>query len=295
MQFISSLESKFRNVSLKDKQKRMVRVEKETKKLTRELQKDRALLERTESQIMSKLKQFLNCGDLPKAKMIAKQLAAYRNISDKNFARSIQIQIETQIRISNLKINQSHVNFLKAMNYAYGKGSIQDLKNQEAKYHSRQELQFNLEKCVNEGFDSMFEEFEDEIDNYNPQYIDKEVSSIIREAFDPAFRIRDYSLKKNDSIKKFFGNTRLNLKTFGDDIKCCSIFVPTLEISVDMLKRFIQNDKFIVKQLGIVDMSSVQVGIIIDKKFSAFKGTLSLIELNISFDDELFIHIDQVN
>lgn len=55
------------------------------------------MLERTEKDIMNNLQSKLKAGDLPKAQMLGKQIAMYRNMSDKNFERAIYLQTEAQV------------------------------------------------------------------------------------------------------------------------------------------------------------------------------------------------------
>ena len=50
-----------------------------------------------------------------------------------------------QRRISNHKINQAHIEFLKGMNYANFGETIGGVKAREKKYHARQELQEAME------------------------------------------------------------------------------------------------------------------------------------------------------
>jgi hypothetical protein len=79
----------------------------------RELKRDQRDLERREFQLMQMLRQQIQKGDLPKSKMIAKQIAHYRNVADVNFDRSLYLQSEVQLRKSTHRINQAHVEFLK--------------------------------------------------------------------------------------------------------------------------------------------------------------------------------------
>ena len=46
---------------------------------------------------MQELRHQLKHGDIPKAKIVAKQLQCYRNISDKNYEKSIYIQTQAQV------------------------------------------------------------------------------------------------------------------------------------------------------------------------------------------------------
>ena len=56
-------------------------------------------------------------GDLPKAQMVANQMAHYRNISDRNFAESVSIQTQIQMRCSNHKIHQAHMEAISVSNH----------------------------------------------------------------------------------------------------------------------------------------------------------------------------------
>lgn len=53
---------------------------------------------------------------------------------------------------------------------------------------------------VNEGFEEVYEDQDDERDC--PLYFDQEVSAIFREAIDPKLKSRNYSLEKTDEIRK---------------------------------------------------------------------------------------------
>lgn len=94
---------------------------------------------------MAELRSRIKSGDIPKAKMLANQMAHYRNISDKNFARAIYIQTETQIRNSNHKINQAQVEFVKTMSFVNNGESIESIRAREKKYHMRQDVQASIE------------------------------------------------------------------------------------------------------------------------------------------------------
>ena len=142
------------------------------------------------------------------------------------------------------------------------------------------------------GFDGMFDNQEEEEDRYDPYFIDSEISAIIREAIDPKLKTRDYAISKNDSIKKFVGQNRIFLKNFEDKTKISAIYIPTLEISVDMLKREIQKDKNAVKSLGLAEAHSIlKIGIVAEASntFCAFQGSASLLELKVQQDDQLFV------
>jgi ribosomal protein L18 len=88
---------KFHNLSMKSREARLRTAKQETARSVRELKKDRQMLERTEKDIMKQLRSQLKAGDLPKAQMLGKQMAQYRNLSDKNFERAIYLQTEAQV------------------------------------------------------------------------------------------------------------------------------------------------------------------------------------------------------
>jgi hypothetical protein len=78
-----------------------------------------------------------------------------------------------------------------------------------------------------------------------------------------------------------------------------SFFVPTLEISVDMLKRQIQKDANLVRQLGLLDafnLSHLKIGSLMrdgnDKNvFCAFECSESLIANGVKEDTVLLFSI----
>lgn len=81
-----------------------------------------------------------------------------------------------------------------------------------------------------------------------------------------------------------------------------AIQIPTLEISVDMLKRYINRDSHIVKQLGILDFSgnltNIQIGTLnfdLDRDkgtFCSFGATASLKGLGLKENDILWLCIN---
>jgi hypothetical protein len=101
------------------------------------------------------------------------------------------------------------------------------------------------------------------------------------------------------------GKVSLKVKLFVADniesrnIKEASIVVPTLEISIDMLRRCIYRDKGVVKHLGLLEnhdrmeLSNLQVGTVNDNLFSSFSSTDSLTNLGIQEKDEIWIYCIQ--
>jgi hypothetical protein len=98
---------------------------------------------------MKQLKHQVSQGDIPKVKMVAKQMAHFRNISDRNFARSLFIQSEAVIRKSNHTLNQAHMGFLKGMRFANWGETIESVRKREKKYHQMQDMQQSIEEICN--------------------------------------------------------------------------------------------------------------------------------------------------
>ncbi|KAJ3345474.1 hypothetical protein HDU91_007340 [Kappamyces sp. JEL0680] len=251
---------------------------------------------------MTQLRQFMKQGDIPKAKMLATQLAHYRNIADKNYARSVFIETETQMRISNHKINQAHISFLKGMNFANQGESLDAIRLREHKYHERQDLQQTMEDLMNHGLDGAYEEQESE--RRLPEYFDDEVKAIVREAQDKNLCQRDYVLGKFDSIKELLdNNVILNLKVFDSVVgeipgREAGVSVPNLNISIEALKRYILKDPSIVKNLRIeqaIQPSDLQLGLVECEgetdfgSFVGFRSHSSLQEIGLVNNDTLWV------
>jgi hypothetical protein len=95
---------------------------------------------------MQQLKHQIDRGDVQKAKIVGRQIAHFRDISDRNFARSIYFQSEGIIRRSNNTLNQAHMSFLKSMRYANMGETLHTIRSREKKYHEMQDMQQAIEE-----------------------------------------------------------------------------------------------------------------------------------------------------
>nr|KAJ3418071.1 hypothetical protein HK105_000397 [Polyrhizophydium stewartii] len=83
--------------SLHRREERIKTARRDTQRTMRELRRDRADLERRERELqMAQLRTLVKRGEYNKANLLARQIAMYRNLSDKNFERSVSIQTEIQ-------------------------------------------------------------------------------------------------------------------------------------------------------------------------------------------------------
>ena len=98
---------------------------------------------------MCQLKSFASQGDLPKAKMIAQQIALYRNVSDKNFSRSVMIGTQAQLMCSQHRIHQAQIESLKGLAQAH-LGQFEDsLASQGRKYAEMASYQEDMDDMCN--------------------------------------------------------------------------------------------------------------------------------------------------
>ena len=81
------------------------------------------------------------------------------------------------------------------------------------------------------------------------------------------------------------------VKLIDEDKQSC-ILVPTLEISVDMLKRLILKDRFAIKALGPLDHRCFRVGHYENGLFSPLAQSESLKSLGIEPGQTLYIAVD---
>ncbi|KAI8898816.1 hypothetical protein BC833DRAFT_525477 [Globomyces pollinis-pini] len=173
----------FQNASMKQRENRLQAARTDAKRSIRELKRDRNELERVEKQLMTQLRMQIKRGDLPKAQMIATTIGHYRNVSDRNFARSIWIQAQSQ-----------------GMSFVNGVESVDSMRARTTKYHHRKDEVETIESILNEGFDDIYEEIESE--QINPVFFDAQVAAIIKEAQDAKLKMRDYGSQNTDMISK---------------------------------------------------------------------------------------------
>lgn len=114
---MNGLSDKFHSMTMRSRDERLKTARRESDRCTRELKRDQRELERREKQLMTEMRYQIKRGDVPKSKMISKYIAYYQNVSNENYARSIYLQSEVQLRKSQHRINQAHVEFLKVLGF----------------------------------------------------------------------------------------------------------------------------------------------------------------------------------
>jgi hypothetical protein len=83
-------------------------------------------------------------------------------------------------------------------------------------------------------------------------------------------------------------------------IKESAITIPTLEISVDMLRRTIYRDKNIIRTLGLLDtsekmeLSRLQIGSVEQNIFSSYSSMESLNAAGLSDKDTVWVYLSKI-
>lgn len=79
----------------------------------KDLKKDRRDLEKKERELMAQLRNLEKNGEHYKARLVAKQIASYRAISDRNFEADTLITTRAQTMLSDHIVNRSEVEAIK--------------------------------------------------------------------------------------------------------------------------------------------------------------------------------------
>ncbi|KAJ3057236.1 hypothetical protein HK097_010596 [Rhizophlyctis rosea] len=241
--------------------------------LQREMRRDRLDLERRERLLLSQLRAFASKGDIYKAKLIAQQIADYRTASDRNFKGSVLIDTRAQLMVSDHTVNRAEVEAIKGIRHANIRENLQTFMEREKKYDERLDMYETMESIMNEGMDEVYDWADDQ--RRRPSHFEQEMDSIVRQGLDSKHK-REYidretlsGLRKkiqlnicvydpNDppsptSLKQFAHQQRASLSG-KDPVKGLSgatISIPTLDLSIDMLKRLLVKDSFAIRQLGL--------------------------------------------
>ncbi|KAL5040580.1 hypothetical protein RTP6_007591 [Batrachochytrium dendrobatidis] len=228
----------------------------ESQRNLRDLRRDREDLERRERQQMAQLKSLVKKGDFPKANLLARQIALYRNLADKNFERGISIQTEVQMMLSNQKINRAHAESIKGLRHGNSGNTIEIVRQREQKYESRMEEYETIESIMNEGFDDIYEHVTLRKDQ--PNRFDDQVEGVFREALDPKTKMcRDHAIQNTPNGKILNGRVFLHVKNFNQfmtqSISTATVFLPSLTISGDILKQCIMQDRKALRALHLFE------------------------------------------
>ena len=153
---------------------------------------------------MIQLKSFASKGDLPKAKMIAQQIALYRSVSDKNFSRSVMIDSQAQLMFSNNRIHQAQIETIKGLSNA-SIGNLDHAILSKSKAYSEIASQHaDMEDLVLQNMDEIYETFGSSSEKTGN--LDLETNAILRQALDPTLKSQFYvNRASTDPIDKEVG------------------------------------------------------------------------------------------
>ncbi|KAJ3045380.1 hypothetical protein HDV00_010250 [Rhizophlyctis rosea] len=280
-------------------------------RLQREMRRDRLDLERKERLLLSQLRMFANKGDIYKAKLIARQIADYRTAADRNFTGSVMIDTRAQLMVSDHIVNRAEVEAIKGIRHANVRENLQTFMAREKKYDERLDLYETMESIMNEGMDEVYEWADEQ--RRRPTHFEQEMDSIVRQGLDSKHK-REYidrdalsglrrkiqlnicvfdphhppsSKQVHQSSPRYLPYTTPTLPSTKDLINGfagATLPIPTLDLSVDMLKRLLTKDSFAIRQLGLGEtVKSVydavlgaakpfQVGMVVMKSLGHMEG-----------------------
>ncbi|KAI8928759.1 hypothetical protein BC831DRAFT_447264 [Entophlyctis helioformis] len=246
----------FVSPSMFRREERMTVARKDTQRNLRDLRRDRSELERHEKQLMAQLRMFVKKGDFPKANLLAKQIALYRNLADKNFERGVAIETEIQVLLSNHKINRAHAESIKGIRHSNMEQTLESARDKELKYQRRMEECEAIEAIMNEGFEDVYDLVE--IRKERPGRFVSQVEDVFREALSsPGSTVHreHYASSEADEGQAFNGRVCLGVRNYKSLTESggesANVYIPTLDISVDMLKQLIIRDKRALRLLGL--------------------------------------------
>jgi hypothetical protein len=126
-------------------------------------------------------------------------------------------------------------------------------------------------KVVADSFDDIYKDMDDLMEN--PLDSEKELDLIISEILSPKIRTMGQKPPNSTKTSKDIEEAAIvHLKVLGKT-KSATISIPSMDISVDMLKRRMINDGF-TKNLAIV--GNFQIGYLVDGVFHQIESTASL-------------------
>ncbi|TPX66028.1 hypothetical protein SpCBS45565_g04746 [Spizellomyces sp. 'palustris'] len=249
----------------------------------RELRRDRGDLERKERHLMSQLKSYAQKGDIHKAKCLSHQISHYRVTSDRNFEAAVMIDTRAQLLVSNHVVNRAEVEAIKGIRYANVEEDLKTVQQRQEKYDTRLDMYETMEDIMNEGMDDVYEW--GETHHNRPKEFEQEADSVVRQGIEPKcgreYFERDSAYIRGGPISHTQHSLHINVRLFnphrpptphtvtslsGSSPKRsakslynrmqasstgATVYVPTLDISVDMLQRLLSKDAHAIRQLGL--------------------------------------------
>ncbi|KAI9146057.1 hypothetical protein BKA69DRAFT_1047158 [Paraphysoderma sedebokerense] len=226
----------------------------------RDLTRDRSYLERKEAKLLADIKRHALKGDLHGARLLAKQIAIYRRISERNFEASVSIATKMQMMSSNHKVNQAEMEAVKGISYANANRTVFGVEMKEQKAAMKMEEFETMEDIMNEGMDEIYNlDWADPSQEGASSSSNKiksatvyeiEIDSIMNQALDPK-RSREYFNYHMDDTSKTKAKRALHFHLLDSPTTSCTIYIDTLDLSVDMVKRAICKDPFAIQQLNL--------------------------------------------
>ncbi|TPX32865.1 hypothetical protein SmJEL517_g04054 [Synchytrium microbalum] len=284
------------------------------KRVSRDLGRDRNDVERTERALLGQIRMLVQRGEIPRARIIASQVAHYRMLADRNFGAAAMIQTRAQVAASNHKINRAEIDALKCMSYSNFEESLTTVQRREAKYAERMEMFETMESIMNEGMDEIYgepevsrkaganEKLSGTFDGPNTPSFDREIDAVIRQAIEPGLR-REYigSGKASDDRKSV--QVKAYTPDFDEFAPSCTVSIPTLDISTSMLTHLIRSDAVCIKSLGLGTHSranydaalgtakGLRVGVLLGRRWVPLAPDASLRESGISEGGVVYVEV----
>jgi hypothetical protein len=147
--FLSNLlpaPTSFTSPSLQERDKRLKTTKREAEhRCQRLLSQDLHKLNRKEGSLATQLRALAAAGDYPKAHILAKQIAAMRDLADRNFAAGAAISQQAFCAASNQAILRARVEAIKGLTYANRGEGWKGAARREQKYTKRLDEFVSLE------------------------------------------------------------------------------------------------------------------------------------------------------
>jgi tRNA splicing ligase len=115
------------------------------KNISKDFKKDRRDLEKRERELLLQLRNLERNGEHYKARLVAKQIASYRAIGDRNFEAETLITTRAQTMYSDHVVNRGEVEAIKGIRYANLSETIESAGMRSTKYAVRMSTAQELE------------------------------------------------------------------------------------------------------------------------------------------------------
>jgi len=226
------------------------------KTIQKDLKADRKELQKRERELLLQLRTLEKNGEHYKARLVARQIAQYRAVGDRNFEAETLIVTRAQTMASDHKVNRCEIDAIKGIKYANSGQTLESTALRSTKYSTRMEAFQEMESIMNEGMDEIYDDAEETRPKY--QFVDNEVDSIIRQAFTGK---KDFSYDRKPastpssqvSIRFKRLNEERDQSTSTLNVQTDEVILPvaSLDYSIDMLKHEILQNELAIASLGV--------------------------------------------